>query len=70
VDTARLRYQLATALRVEPMDAYVSVGVDRLILPPRPEMDAVGTRALRRRDVPRARAHGVTSAGSSRRGHP
>jgi malate/lactate dehydrogenase len=37
VDTARLHYQLATALRVEPVDAYAAVGVDRLILPPRPE---------------------------------
>ena len=42
------------------LDAYAAAGVDRLILRPRPEMDAAGARALRRRDRARARpAEGV-----------
>jgi malate/lactate dehydrogenase len=70
VDTTRLRYQLARALRVEPVDAYAAVGVDRLILRPQARDGRGGARALRRRVVPRPRAHGVTSVGSSRRAHP
>jgi hypothetical protein len=58
VDTARLRYQLATALGAEPVDAYAAVGVDRLVLPPRPEMDAA---ALERFAAETSRALGLTA---------
>jgi len=51
------------------IDAYSTAGVDRLILRPRPDMDAAGARALRRGDRPRARPAGLMRFGWLTLGH-